>query len=238
MKTRILAIALLCSLPACDILQHAVKISELNPIPTESEVVAGLKEALRNGTGQGADLLAKPGAFFNNNLIKILFPPEVAGIEQKLRAIGLGSEVDRAVKALNEGAEKAMLQAKPIFSDAISNMSIGDAMGILKGGQGAATNYLRNTTGTALRAAFKPAIAQALNSVGATRYWSDLFNAYNKIPLVKPVTTDLETYVTEKATVALFSEIEKEENAIRANPAKRTSEILKKVFNYADLQGS
>ncbi len=236
MNTRIFAFALMLSLPACDILQHAVKISELNPIPTESEVVAGLKEALRNGTGNGADMLAKPGAFFNNNLIKILFPPEVANIEQKLRAIGLGTEVDRAVKALNEGAEKAMLQAKPIFVNAISNMSFSDAMGILKGGQGAATNYLRNTTGTALRAAFKPTITEALNSVGATRYWGDLFSAYNKLPLVKPVNTDLEGYVTEKATVALFSEIEKEENAIRSNPAKRGTELLKKVFNYADLQ--
>jgi hypothetical protein len=235
MKARILSIALLLSLSACDILQQA---AQLNPIPTESEVVAGLKEALRNGTGNGADLLAKPGAFFNNSLIKILFPPEVASMEQKLRAIGLGSEVDRAVKALNEGAEKAMLQAKPIFVNAISNMSFSDAMGILKGGQGAATNYLRNTTGAALRVAFKPSIAEALNSVGATRYWGDLTAAYNKIPLVKPVTTDLEGYVTEKATQALFAEIEKEENAIRSNPAKRGSELLKKVFNYADLQGS
>lgn len=234
MRTFVLTLALTVGLGSCDLLHQA---AQLNPIPTESEVASGLKEALKNGVSGGTDLLAKPGAFLNNNLIKILFPPEVADVERRLRAIGLGSEVDRAVNALNTGAEKAMEKAKPIFVDAITGMSITDAMNVLKGGNGAATNFLRNTTSNALRAAFKPVIQEALNSVGATRYWNDLFTAYNKIPLVKPVTTDLGAYVTDKAMMALFTEIEKEENAIRANPAKRTTEILKKVFNYADLQG-
>jgi len=233
MRTKLLAALAVVSFSGCDILQHA---ATLNPIPTEGEVVTGLKEALKNGVSSGTGNLAKPGAFFNNNLIKILFPPEVANAETKLRSIGLGNDVDRAIKALNDGAEKAMEKAKPIFVDAITNMSISDAMNVLKGGNGAATNFLRNTTTNALRGAFKPVIQEALNTVGATKYWNDLFTAYNKLPLVKPVTTDLGAYVTDKSITALFTEIEKEENAIRANPAKRTTDILKKVFNYADTQ--
>ena len=145
--------------------------------------------------------------------------------------------MDKCVTALNEGAENAMGKAAPIFVSAIKNMSISDAMGILKGADNAATNYLMSTTTSSLHTAFKPEIKSSLDKVGATKYWSTIFTTYNKIPFIKKkVETDLGEYVTKKGTAALFGEIAKQEKDIRTNVSSRTSDILKKVFNYADAQ--
>ena len=152
----------------------------------------------------------------------------------------IGGELDKCVKAMNDGAENAMAKALPIFKDAVLKMSFSDAMGILRGGNGAATNYLRSTTTAALNAAFQPVIKAALDEVNLTQYWNPIVSNVNKykglLGLTHDINPDLNQYVTEKATYGLFTEIEKEENAIRADPVKRTSEILKKVFSYADSQ--
>lgn len=206
-------------------------------VPSTTEIVNGLKAALTKGATVGSESLNKPGAFLNNAALKIPMPPEVANVEKKLRSIGLGSQVDKCVTALNEGAENAMGKAAPIFVSAIKNMGISDAMGILKGADNAATNYLMSTTTTSLHTAFKPEIKNSLDKVGATKYWSTIFTTYNKIPFIKKkVETDLGQYVTKKGTTALFGEIAKQEKDIRTNVSSRTSDILKKVFNYADAQ--
>jgi hypothetical protein len=143
---------------------------------------------------------------------------------------------------MNDGAENAMDKAMPIFKDAIMNMSFADAMGVLRGGNGAATQYLRNTTTTSLQQAFKPVIQQSLNDVRITEYWNPIIREINKplnktlLGIKQDINPDLNAYVTEKATTALFQEIEQQENAIRANPAERTTAMLKKVFEYADTQ--
>lgn len=225
------------ALTSCDaLMKGAAAAAAMNAIPTNDEVIRGLKEALVLGTGNGSGRLAQAGAFFNNAAYKILFPPEAQKVEEKLRAIGLGAKVDQAIKALNDGAEAAMTEAKPIFVNAVTNMSFSDAMGILKGGNGAATTYLKNTTSESLKTAFRPKIQSALDKVSATKYWDDVINTYNAIPFVNKVNPDLAGYVTDKAMVGLFSEIEKEENAIRQDPLKRSSQLLKKVFDYADTQ--
>jgi hypothetical protein len=131
---------------------------------------------------------------------------------------------------LNRGAEKAATEAKPIFVDAITSMTVKDAWGILKGEDDAATNYLRRTTSTSLEAAFKPVITTSLEAVDATKYFTKIVNTYNKIPLVEKVNPNLEDYVTDKAMVGLFLLIEDEERQIREDPIARTSELLKKVF--------
>ena len=239
-KFFILSLAAAGTLTSCDVLMHAAKT--LVPSTSEivmgtSEIVMGLKEALTKGATTGSSTLNKPGAFLKNQALKILMPPEVSNIASKLRAVGLGSQVDKCENVLNEGAEKAMGKASPIFVSAIKSMSISDAMGILKGADNAATSYLISTTTSSLHTAFKPEIKTSLDKVGATKYWSTIFDTYNKIPFVsKQVESDLGQYVTKKGTTALFGEIAKQEKNIRGNVSTRTSNILRKVFNYADAQ--
>jgi hypothetical protein len=198
---------------------------------TNDEIVNGLKEALTNGISKGADLVSQTDGYFKNPEIKIPFPPEASLAETKLRALGMGSEVDRFVLALNRGAEDAAKEAKPIFVAAIKQMTITDAMNVLKGQDDAATQYLQKTTTTQLKEKFKPIVQNSLDKVSATKYYGSLVNEYNRIPLVKKVNPDLNAYATDMAIKGLFTMIAKEEKNIRKDPAARTSDLLKKVFS-------
>ena len=194
------------------------------------EVGLGLKEALTNGVSKGSDLVSQVDGYFKNPEIKIPFPQEVKQVESRLRQIGLGDEVDKFVLTLNRGAEDAAKEAKPIFVEAVRQMTIQDAWSILRGEQDAATQYLKRSTSSLLKEKFKPIIQNSLNKVNATKYYSDLVNSYNRIPLVQKVNPDLDEYATDKAIEGIFVMIAKEEKNIRENPLARTSELLKKVF--------
>ena len=199
-----------------------------------SEVSSGLKSALIQGISKGSDQASKPDGYYKNAALKIPFPPEVQKVEKKLRGIGLGSQVDRFVRQLNRGAEKAASQAKPIFINAIKAMTIQDAFAILRGDQNAATNYLKRTTSAPLKSKFLPIISRSLDEVSATRYYGDIVTNYNKIPLVKKVNPDLNDYATNRAIDGLFVLVAREEANIRANPIARTTELLQKVFGSLD----
>jgi hypothetical protein len=225
-------------LSACTSAQINQTISEVNkavngeqPLTT-AEVGNGLKEALINGISKGSDLVSQLDGYFKNPEIKIPFPPDVKKVENTLRDIGLGSEVDKFIMTLNRGAEDAAKEAKPIFITAIKSMTIDDAWAILKGEDNAATNYLKKTTSLQLKEKFKPVIQNSLNKVSATKYYSDLVTRYNKIPLVDKVNPDLDDYATDKAIEGLFTMIAKEEKNIRQDPVARTTDLLKKVFGY------
>ena len=206
------------------------KVSSATASVSTEEVAAGLKEALTNGVSKGSDLVSQVDGYLKNAEIKIPFPPEVQQVETKLRAIGMGGEVDKFITSLNRAAEDAAKEAKPIFVTAVKEMTIQDAWSILKGEQNAATQYLIKTTSTPLKGKFKPIIQASLNKVNATKYYKDLVTAYNKIPLVTKVNPNLDDYATDKAADGLFFMIAKEEKNIRENPGARTTELLKKVF--------
>jgi hypothetical protein len=197
---------------------------------TADEVGAGLKEALINGISKGSDLASQLDGYFKNPEIKIPFPPDVKKVEDRLRQIGLGGEVDKFVMTLNRGAEDAAKEAKPIFIAAIKQMTIDDAWAILKGEPDAATQYLKRTTSPLLKEKFEPVIQASLNKVNATKYYSDIITKYNSIPLVQKVNPDLNEYATDLAMQGLFTMIAKEEKNIREDPLARTTELLKRVF--------
>lgn len=196
---------------------------------TNDDIVSGLKAALIQGSQNGANLLSKTDGFFANAAVKILMPPEAVKVENTLRKLGFGKQVDDAILSMNRAAEDACKQAAPIFGNAIKEMSFQDALGILKGSDTAATAYLRNKTETNLSQAFRPVIESSLQKVNATKYWNTLFTTYNKFSLQK-VNPDLSAYVTERALGGIFYEVAQEEQKIRKDPVARTSDILKKVF--------
>jgi Protein of unknown function (DUF4197) len=193
------------------------------------EIASGLKEALQVGATKGSEKLSSVDGFFKDAVIKILMPEEAKKVEQTLRSFGFGKQVDNAILSMNRAAEDASKNAAPIFIDAIKQMSIQDALGILRGGDFAATDFLKNKTTAALTAAFRPVIEKSLEKVNATKYWNTLFTTYNKFSAEK-VNTDLPAYVTEKGLSGIFYQVGQEEQKIRKDPLARTSDILKKVF--------
>jgi hypothetical protein len=178
------------------------------------------------------ELVSKPDGYLGNPLIKIPFPPEFKMVEDGVRRIGLGSVADQTVTSMNRAAEQAAAGALPIFLDAIKQLNFNDVMSILNGANDhAATDFLQRTTTPALTQKFKPIISDALNKVEATRYWTQITETYNKIPLVQKVNPDLPEYVTQRALEGLFLTVAQEEKNIRQNPLARTTDVLQQVFS-------
>lgn len=198
---------------------------------TEAEAGAGIKEALSKGVTNAVLNLNKTDGFFGSEFYKMLLPPDAKKVESTLRNMGMGAQVDKAVLAINRGAEDAVAFAKPIFLDAIKEMTLTDALNILKGSKDAATSYFKQKTQQKLIEAFTPSVKSSLEKTDATKYYGDLMNTYNKLPTtMKKINPDLTSYVVGKAVDALFDQVAKEEADIRANPLARTSDLLKKVF--------
>src|SRR5690606_37382448 len=190
---------------------------------TNEEVGQGLKEALIKGISEGAEEASSQDGFFKNELIRIALPEEFRQVENTMRQFGLGAQVDRVLLAINRGAENAAGEAKPIFIQAIRQLTIQDAFAILRGGDNAATNYLQKTTSEELTALYQPKIQESLDQVGALRHYKELVSTYNAIPGTKNLNPDLNAYVTEKALDGLFLLIAEEEKRIRENPLERTT---------------
>ena len=228
-KIYLFLFVVLFSFSSCDTAKSILDSVNTNGSLSNADVVSGLKEALQVGTDTATSYLSITDGFFKNAMIKILMPPEAQSVEKTLRSVGLGSAVDKAVLSMNRAAEDASKFVGNIFINAIKQMTIQDAFGILRGGNTAATNYLKVKTTTQLTTAFTPIVSKSLDKVDATKYWKDLFTVYNKFSS-KPVNTDLTAYVTQKALDGLFYQIGLEEQNIRENPAARVTAILKKVF--------
>jgi hypothetical protein len=204
---------------------------------TSSEVAAGLKEALVVGTNNAVDFAGKENQFLTTPRLRIPFPEEAEKVKTTAENLGLGSQVDRFEENLNHAAERAVSHAAPIFVDAITSMTINDAFAILRGDDNAATDYLRRSTESSLRAAFQPEVDKAINEVELTKYWQPLASAYNSASIItgqEKVNPDLKEYVTSKAMDGLFLLISEEEEKIRENPSARVTELLEKVFGAQD----
>jgi hypothetical protein len=198
---------------------------------SQADISDGLRQALQIGAQNATKKVSVVDGFFGNAFIKILMPPEAKKVEATLRQTGMGDYVDHAILSMNRAAEDASSRALSIFVDAIKNMSIQDALSILNGGDNAATNYLKSKTTASLTAAFRPIIQESLDKVGATKYWAQVFDAYNSLPTTfKKVNPDLPAYVTERALNGVFFYIADEEAKIRKNPAAQVTDLLKKVF--------
>lgn len=200
---------------------------------SNDEVINGLKEALTKGAEQSVTKGSALDGFWKNDRIRIPFPAEAEKMKSTLTTIGMGPQVQEFELTMNRAAEEAVKEAVPVFVDAIKGMSIGDGFAILKGGDNAATNYLRDKTTPALTSKFKPIVERATEKVALTNYWTPLASGYNKASTFtgsKAVDPDLNAYVTQRSIEGLFTLIADEEAKIRKDPAARTTDLLMRVF--------
>ncbi len=197
------------------------------------EIIRGLKEALVVGATNTVFETSKTDGFYKNPLIVIPFPPEAIKVKETVKSLGMDGLVKDFEESLNRAAEDASKKALPILKSAVMNMTINDAMGILKGADNAATEYLKRTTSAALTAEFTPVVKNAVETVEVTKYWNPIASAYNKTTWLtgeKAVNPDLDKYITQKALDGMFKLIAIEEKKIRKDPVARVTDILKKVF--------
>ena len=206
--------------------QTVISVDKLS----KDEVAKGLKEALVVSSTNSTKNASAAGGFSNNKLIRIPFPAEANKMKETLINIGMQGQINQFEQTLNVTAEDASKFAKEIFIEAVKNMSIKDAMSILKGNDKAATFYLKEQTSKDLYVKFKPVVKRSIEKVNLAKYWKALSVRYNALPMTPTVNHDLEDYITTMTINGLFLLIAKEEKLIRNNPKARVSEILQKVF--------
>ncbi|MFO7811153.1 MAG: DUF4197 domain-containing protein [Candidatus Delongbacteria bacterium] len=197
------------------------------------EIIRGLKEALVVGATNTVFETSKTGGFYKNPLIVIPFPPEAIKVKETVKSLGMDGLVKDFEESLNRAAEEASKKALPILKNAVMNMTINDAMGILKGADNAATEYLKRKTSAALTTEFTPVVKNAVETVEVTKYWNPIATAYNKTTWLtgeKTVNPDLDKYITQKTLEGMFKLIAIEEKKIREDPVARVNDILKRVF--------
>lgn len=197
----------------------------------EATVIAGIREALRVGTENTVLSTSRLDGYLGNQLIKIVIPEQLESMASTLRQVGLGSQVDELEVGMNRAAEMAAAEARGVFWDAITGMTVSDAFGILNGGDNAATEYFRGRTQTALRSRFHPIIQEKMDEVGLSRLYTTVADTYNSLPMAgtSPL-IDLDEYVTDRALAGLFTVLAQEEQKIRRDPLARTTDLLRRVF--------
>lgn len=235
-----ITVVLAVAITSCDVLESAANdilttggSGTSEPSLTEGEVSSGLKEALSVGITNAVDLTSVTDGFLGNAAIRLPFPEDAMKVKEKALEWGLDGQVEKFETTLNRAAESASKEALPIFKNAITSMSIQDAFGILNGGDGAATSYLKGKTTNELVTAFRPKVDAAIAEVKLTDVWEPIINKYNTAMTFtggQKLNPDLGDYVTRKAIVGMFHMVEQEENKIRKDPIARVSELLQKVF--------
>ncbi len=227
------------TLPACETLDPAV-IDGILGGPSgagfglsQADADLGIRTALNNGVSSAIGTIGVLDGFWRNDLIKIALPNQMQGLQNTFTRFGAGGLFDELHQSLNRGAEKAVPVAKDIFVGAISQMSIQDAIAIVRGPNTAATDFLKSATQSKLVQSFTPIMEDALGQTGAIRLVGQLEQAMATFPVqtgLSNIKGDLITHGVSKGLDGMFYYIGEEEKAIRANPAQRTSEILRRVF--------
>ena len=200
-----------------------------NPL-TNTEVIAGLKEALTIGARESASFASAVDGFYKNPKIAIPWPAEAQKVKDVLSTTGFSRQIAAFEESMNRAAEEAAKGAFDVFAGAVREMTIQDGFAILNGGDMAATNYLREKTSVPLTAKFSPVVKNAIDKVNVTSYWNPLVNAYNIIPGVTKQNPNLEEYITGKAIDGLMTLIAEQEMKIRQDPAAQVTALLKRVF--------
>jgi hypothetical protein len=193
-------------------------------------VTAGLREALENGTARAVQTLGRENGFWSHAQLRIPMPEKLHSTEKALRRLGQDKLADDFLQSLNRAAEQATPAAREIFVGAIREMSIRDAMAILKGPSDAATEYFRQHTDAALTSAFRPIVERSTDAVGVTARYKTMVKRLEPFGLVAAREFDLDDYVTRKALDGLFQLVAEEEARIRRDPVARTTDLLRQVF--------
>ncbi len=191
---------------------------------TDSRLARGVKDVLNTSTDRASAQLSQTGAFH------LQLPAAARPVADSLRQFGFGSYVDQLETAMNRGAEQAVAEAAPVFKQAITGMTVTDALGIVRGGNTAATDYFRGQTESALRQRYQPIVEANLRKTGFYDQYKSMLAVYDKLPIANKPNMDLERYVVDSSMTTLFSRIGQEEALIRKDPVARGSVLIGQVF--------
>ena len=204
----------------------ATGVDALSP----TDINAGLKEALTRGADAAVAQLGQKDGFFGNAALKIPLPPTLQKAEKAMRMFGMGKQADELVLSMNRAAEAAVPEAKTLLVDAVKEMTLEDAKGILTGGKTSATDFFRQKTEAKLTERFGPIVKATTDKVGLAQQYNRYAGTAAQFNLIDKKQANVEQYVTQQSLDRLYKLIGEKEQAIRANPLQAGSDLLKKVF--------
>lgn len=229
------ALILPLSLTACnanlsEIMQTSADVASATGYGNQATAINGVKQVLEMSSNRATGLLGVAGGYANSQEYRIGLPANLQKIASTLRQFGLGAQVDQVEKLMNQGAEQAANEAKDVFVTAVRNMSVTDALGIVRGGDTAATQYFKTQTEATLRSKYSPIIQSNLQQVGFYNQYQQLLSTYNALPIANKPSLDLEQHVIDKGLSALFDQIATQETLIRKDPVGRGSVLIGSIF--------
>jgi hypothetical protein len=232
MTRSICSLFILVCLSACsaNFPQIAQTASDALTHNNQAQMVRAIKDTLELGSTRASDLLARAGGYSQHPTYRITLPENVQPVTSRLRQFGLGGQLDRIEMLMNQGAEQAAVEAKAVFITAVRNMTVTDALGIVRGHDTAATEYFLEHTELALRQRYQPIIEQNLQQIGFYQQYQTFLSAYQQLPISNKPDLDLEQHVLNQSLNALFSQVAKEEKLIREDPVGRGSSLIGSVF--------
>lgn len=227
-------LALPLSLSACNaslpqMAETGAAVASATGYNNQAQLIRAIKDTLELGSNRATASLSASGGYANS-IYRIGLPDNVQNIASTLRQLGLGSQLDKVESLMNQGAEKAAGEATAVFVDAVRNMTVTDALGIIRGGDTAATSYFRTQTEASLRNRYQPIIQQSLEQTGFYSQYKQLVSAYNILPIANKPSLDLEQYVINKSLDGLFKQVAIEEQLIRKDPVQRGSQLIGAVL--------
>lgn len=226
-----IALAMTFSLGACAEMAQIIQSAPAGAHQSsEGTLARAVKESLELGSTRATDLLSQVGGYQNSSIYRIKLPDAVQPIASRLRQFGLGGQIDQIEGLMNQGAERAAVEAKALFVNTVRAMSVTDALSIVRGGNTAATDYFRQRTEADLRQRYLPIIKSNLQQIGFYKQYEKLLGAYTQLPLPNKPNLDLEQHVLTQSLNALFTQVGEEEKAIRKDPLGRGSSAIAAVF--------
>ncbi len=197
---------------------------------SNADAASGLRQALTDGSAAAVKLLGAENGYFGNARVKIPLPPSLQKIEGAMRMMGMKRQADELVLSMNRAAEAAVPEAKTLLVDAVKEMTLEDAKGILTGGKTSATDFFRKKTEVKLTDRFAPIVKATTDKVGLAQQYNQYAGMAAQFSLIDKEQASVEQYVTQQALDRLYTLIGEKEAAIRANPLQAGSALLKKVF--------
>lgn len=198
--------------------------------PAAGEVANAFRQALRMGTRNVVQRLGSEDGFYADPEVRIPLPDKLQRVKRALDTVGMAGMVEDLELKLNRAAETATPRARAIFIDAIGSMTFDDIMAIYRGSEDAATRYFQNAMTPGLSAEMRPIVEDSLSQVGAIQSYDNVIDRYRELPFVPDMKADISDHVLEKTLAGIFHYVAREEAAIRSDPARHTTELLKKVF--------
>ncbi len=230
MRRELLALGLAAGLaPLAGLVPATAHAGALDAV-SNTDAGAALRAALERGAGQAVARLGRPGGFLDDPKVRIPLPEGMRKVENLLRAMGRGREIDELATAMNRAAEQAVPQARQLLVSAVKSMSVSDAKSILTGGDDSVTRFFQSRTAGPLTERFLPVVTKQVSRLGLAQRYNALAGQASKLGLMKERDASVERYVTTRALDGLYLMIAEEERAIRSNPLKAGSKLIERVF--------